>query len=124
MTDQSFPYSIRINTLRRLSIIRFPSDGEIYRAITCFSQTLPPDDFYSVTRTSREISVIQDAKYPTYPQELGEHVGRQIQVEEGFVLIEVVPLKGTQIDFCTAHSGAGIDGSGDGTASATSCNFG
>jgi hypothetical protein len=52
-----------------------------------------------LTRTSREISLIQDAKNPTYPQELDENTANVIQVEEGFVLIEVVPDVGGQINF-------------------------
>jgi hypothetical protein len=43
--------------------------------------------------------LIQDAKNPTYPQELDGNTANVIQVEEGFVLIEVVPDVGGQIDF-------------------------
>ena len=101
MSDNEFPYSIRIDTLRRLSIIRFPNEAPIFRALVTFAQILSPDDFYSLTCTPREISVIQDAKYPTYPQDLNEDISDRIQTEEGFVLIEVVPDRGSQIDFCT-----------------------
>jgi hypothetical protein len=52
-----------------------------------------------VTRSKSEISVIQDAKYPTYPQELGDELAERIQAQEGFVLLEVVPDTGSQIDF-------------------------
>jgi hypothetical protein len=71
MSNPEFRYSLRINTIRRLSIIRYPNDSHIFAALVNFSQTLPVEEFYSLTRTAREISVIQDAKYPTYPHELG-----------------------------------------------------
>jgi len=99
MVENSFFYSLRIETFRRFSIIRFPSDAHIFNVLVSQSQKIPPEEFYSLTRTSREISLIQDAKYPTYPQELGENTVDVIQVEEGFVLIEVVPDVGGQIDF-------------------------
>jgi hypothetical protein len=102
MTENNFSYSLRIETLRRYSIIRFPNDPRIFNALTTCSQEIPAQEFYSLTRTSREITVIQDAKYPTYPQELGEHTAERIQVEEDFVLIEVVPDFGGQIDFGVA----------------------
>ena len=95
-----FPYYIRIDTLRRFSIIRFPNDSTALTALTEFAQSLPSDDFYSLTRTPREISVIQDAKFPAYPQSLGEEVSSLVQEETGFVLIEVVPDGTEQIDFC------------------------
>jgi len=96
-----FPYSLRIDTFRRYSIIRFPNDPSVFTVLTEFASRLPPEDYFSITRTARgEISVIQDAKYPTYPQGLDEATVRLIQVEEGFVLIEVVPDDaGGQIDF-------------------------
>jgi hypothetical protein len=67
--------------------------------LTQFGATLPANEFYSLTRTSSEISVIQDAKYPAYPQELGEELAHRIQTQEGFVLVRVVPDMGSQIDF-------------------------
>ena len=95
-----FPYSLRIDTVRRYSIIRFPNDPSVFTALTEFASRLPPEEYFSITRTAKEISVIQDAKYPTYPQGLDEATVKLIQVEEGFVLIEVVPDDaGGQIDF-------------------------
>jgi hypothetical protein len=100
MTENNdFPYSLRVDPLRRFSIIRFPNDTHIFNALSAFAQSLPQEDFFSLTRTPREISVIQDAKYPTYPQELGEDTAKEMKTEEGFVLIEVVPEVGGQIDF-------------------------
>jgi hypothetical protein len=100
MSSTAFPYFIRIDTRRRFSIIRFPNDINLVTALHEFAQTLPADEFYSLTRTSREISVIQDAKYPAYPQSLAEELFPLVQVEEGFVLLEVVPDGAEQIDFC------------------------
>lgn len=97
-----FPYSLRIDTFRRYSVIRFPNEPFVLSALTEFAQRLSPEEFFSITRTTREISVIQDAKYPTFPQGLDEATVGLIQVEEGFVLIEVVPENaGGQIDFGT-----------------------
>jgi hypothetical protein len=104
MSMGGFPYYIRIDTLRRFSIIRFPNDSTVLTALTEFAQSLPSDDFYSLTRTPREISVIQDAKFPAYPQSLGEEVSSLVQEETGFVLIEVVPDGAEQIDFCMQPS--------------------
>ena len=95
-----FPYSLRIDTVRLYSIIRFPNDPSVFTPLTEFASRLPPEEYFSITRTAREISVIQDAKYPTYPQGLDEATVRLIEAEEGFVLIEVVPDDaGGQIDF-------------------------
>jgi hypothetical protein len=102
MADNNcIPYSLRIDPHRRFSIIRFPNDPYIFNSLAAFAQTLSAQDFFSLTRTPREISVIQDAKYPTYPQELGDDTVKIVQAEEGFVLIEVVPDVGGQIDFGT-----------------------
>ena len=97
--DDKFRYSLRIDTLRRFSIIRFPNDSYIFNVLTRFAASLPAEDFFSITRTSREVSIIQDAKYPTFSQELSNNVAQTVQVEEGFVAIEVVPDIGGQIDF-------------------------
>ena len=94
-----FPYSIQIDPIRRFSILRFPNEPRILPPLTQFGATLPANEFYSLTRTSSEISVIQDAKYPAYPQELGEELAHRIQTQEGFVLVRVVPDMGSQIDF-------------------------
>ena len=104
MSMGGYTYCIRIDTLRRFSIIRFPNDSRILTALTEFAQSLPSDNFYSLTRTPREISVIQDAKFPAYPQSLAEEVSSSVQEETGFVLIEVVPDGAEQIDFCTQPS--------------------
>lgn len=100
MSSIEFPYFIRIDTRRRFSIIRFPNDSRLIPTLNEFAQSLPADEFYSFTRTSREISVIQDAKYPPYPQTLSEELLPLIQIEEGFGLIQVVPDGAEQIDFC------------------------
>lgn len=100
MSSTAFPYSIQIDTRRRFSIIRFPNDRNLVPALNEFAQTFPADKFYSLTRTNWEISVIQDAKYPAYPQGLAEELLPLVQVEEGFVLLEVVPDGADQIDFC------------------------
>ena len=95
-----FPYSLRIDTFRRYSIIRFPNVPSVLSALTEFAQRLSPEEYFSITRTAREISVIQDAKYPTYPEEFNEPTVGLIKAEEGFVLIEVAPDDGGgQINF-------------------------
>jgi hypothetical protein len=114
MPDQAFPYRLRVNLLNRYSIIRFPNEAEIYRTLTAFSHEIPITEFYSLTRTAKEISVIQSAKYPTYPQELGESLHGKIQVEAGFVLIEVIPMTSSKIDFGIVIADD-IDDSHDGT---------
>jgi hypothetical protein len=98
-TQHDFPYSLRIDCHTRYSIIRFPNDSVVYNALLQFQQSLPVDEFFSVTTTGKEISVIQDAKYPTYPQELGESFADNLKIEEGFVLIEVIPEEAASIDF-------------------------
>jgi hypothetical protein len=103
MTENNFPYSLRIDALRRFSIIRFPNDPHALRAIATFAQGIHAGDFFSLTQTPHEISVIQDAKYPTYPQELCQEIAEAIKVEEGFALIEVIPDVGEQIDFGILH---------------------
>jgi hypothetical protein len=103
MAENSFPYSLRIDTLRQYSIIRFPNDPHALRALAIFAQGVATGDFFSLSQTPREISVIQDAKYPTYPQELDPRIVEAIKVEEGFALIEVVPDVGEQIDFGNFH---------------------
>ena len=99
MTDPSFPFSLRLDSLRRYSIIRFPPETVIYQAVTGSSSNIRQGEFYSITRTPKEITVVQNAKYPPYPQELGDSLAEKIQIEEGFVLVEVIPMSGTQIDF-------------------------
>ena len=95
-----FPYALRIDTFRRYSIIRFPNERSVLTSLTEFVQRLPVEEFFSITRTPREISVVQDAKYPTYPQGLDETTLQLVHVQEGFVLIEVVPdVAEGQIDF-------------------------
>ena len=99
-SGDGFPYSLRVDTSRRYSVIRFPNEPSVLTSLTEFAQRLPAEEFFSITRTTREISVIQDAKYPTYPQGLDETTVGLVQEEEGFVLIEVVPNSlGGQIDF-------------------------
>ena len=94
-----FRYSLRIDPLRPLSIIRFPNEVRILDALTKFASGLGHQEFFSLTRTPHEISVIQNVKHPMFPQELGEETAQTVQVEEGFVLIEVLPKVGGQIDF-------------------------
>lgn len=100
MADPSeFRYSLRIDPSRPFSIIRFPNDARILGALTKFASGLSHEEFFSLTWTPHEISVIQVTKYPTFPQEVGEGAAQAVQVEEGFVLIEVLPEVGGQIDF-------------------------
>lgn len=124
MTENSFPYFLRIESFRRFSIIRFPNDTHIFNVLVTHSQKISREEFYSLTCTSREISVIQDAKYPTYPQELGDHTVDVVQVEEGFVLIEVVPAVGGPINFGTTPFKSMIDCSGDWIIGTVSRYFG
>ena len=125
MTEKEFSYRLRIDTLNRYSIIRFPNESEIYRAVMAVSNEIPLSEFYSVTRTAKEISVIQNARYPTYPPELGESLHQRLQVEEGFVVIEAAPCTGSQIDFCTYLRVLATDWhSGDGIPCTASNNFG
>jgi|SRR5579859_526097 len=123
---KEFPYSIQIDSQRRFSIIRFPNEPYILTQLTQFGTTLPPGEFYSLTRTSTEISVIQDAKYPPYPLELGEELAMRIQTQEGYVLLHVVPNMGSQIDFglFVLLRAAGLMGRCDGTVGSIGGNFG
>jgi hypothetical protein len=97
MTD--FKFSLSISGQIRYSIIRFPNDGEIYTSLVRFTERVPSTEFYSLTRTRKEISVIQEEKHPLYLQELGGSKLDLLQIEKGFALIEVVPAVGEQIDF-------------------------
>lgn len=103
MTENNFPYSLRIDTLRQFSVIRFPNDPHALRVLATFAENVQTGDFFSLTGTPREISVVQDGKYPTYPQGLDQRIVEAIKVEEGFALIEVVPDVGGQIDFGIRH---------------------
>lgn len=106
---KDFPYSIQIDSHRRFSIIRFPNETQILTQLIQFGATIPAAEFYSLTRTANEISVIQDAKYPAYPLELGEKLAQRIETQEGYVLLEVVPDTGSQIDFGLSCSEGEVD---------------
>ena len=96
-----FPYRLRIDTFRKFSIVRFPSDPYIFDVLCNYSQNTLGDGFLSLTRTSKEISIIQNARYPPYPEGLDEDLATRVKLEKEFVMIEVVPLVGEQIDFGT-----------------------
>jgi hypothetical protein len=103
----AFPYSLWISRQQRYNIIRFPSDDQIYAKLLADAskRVTSGETFHSITKTKSEISVIQDAKYPLYPDSLHEYLDRVedlIEKEEDFVLIEVVPSEGSQIDFGTS----------------------
>jgi hypothetical protein len=95
-----FPYRLRIDTFQKFSIARFPYDPYIFSVLCDYSKNTLKDGFLSLTRTSKEISIIQNARYPLYPEGFDEGLAKQVKVEEGFVMIEVVPLVGDQIDYC------------------------
>jgi hypothetical protein len=97
--SDAFPYRLRIDTFRKFSIVRFPYDPHIFNVLCNYSPETLKDGFLSLTRTPKEISIIQNAKYPCYPEEFDEDLAKKVKVEEGFVMIEVVPLVGEQIDF-------------------------
>lgn len=103
----AFPYSLRISRQQRYNVIRFPSDAQIYSILLADASTRVSsgEAFHSITKARWEISVIQNAKYPLYPDSLHEYLDRVedlIEKEEGFALIEVVPSEGSQIDFGTS----------------------
>ena len=109
-TTTSFPYSLRIVRDQRYSIIRLPNDPAIYNALLTFTTSLPTNEFFNITRTPRELSIFQNARYPPYHQELGDFIGDSAQTEEGFVLIEIVPNTGSQINFgMSAMFGGRVD---------------
>ena len=95
----AFPYRLRIDTFRKFSIVRFPSDPYIFNVLCDYSQKTLKDGFLSLTRTSKEISIIQNAKYAPYPEGFDEDLAKQVKVEKEFLMIEVVPVVGEQIDF-------------------------
>jgi hypothetical protein len=107
LEPDAFPYSLRISRQQRYNLIRFPSDDQIYaRLLTDASTRLSSGEaFHSITKTRWEISVIQDARYPLYPDSLNEYLDRVddlVEKEKGFALIEVMPSEGSQIDFGTS----------------------
>lgn len=99
LNTNAFPYRLRIDTFQKFSIVRFPYDPHIFSVLCDYSKKTLKDGFLSLTRTSKEISIIQNARYPLYPEGFDEGLAKQVKVEEGFVMIEVVPLVGDQIDF-------------------------
>jgi hypothetical protein len=101
---EDFPYRLHINPSRYFSIIRFPNEAHILNHLTLFRTTLPTHEFFSLTSTHAEISVVQDAKHPLYPQAMGQDLARLLQIQTGFVLIQVVPDTGSQIDFGSSTS--------------------
>jgi hypothetical protein len=101
---EDFPYRLHINPSRYFSIIRFPNEAHILNHLTLFRTTLPAHEFFSLTSTHAEISVIQNAKHALYPQALGQDLARLLQIQTGFVLIQVVPDTGSQIDFGSSSS--------------------
>jgi hypothetical protein len=92
-TTSSFKYTLVIDTTHQFSIIRFPNEPQTFKSIITFSQSLPANEFFSITRTLQEVSVIiaEIHKEAVY--------GAQAQCEDGFVRVQVVPAKGNQIDF-------------------------
>ena len=106
----AFAYSLRISQAQRYNIIRFPSDTEIYARLLAdaSSRVAFSEAFHAITKTRWEISVIQNATYPPCPESLNEYLERAedfMQKEEGFVLIQVVPAKGSKIDFGMGRGG-------------------
>jgi hypothetical protein len=98
MATSGFTYSVRINTSIDLDIIRFPNDQTILDAWNSFSETLGRADFYSLTRTAREISIVHELA-GVFHAKLEKSVAEQTQIQNGFIVIEVVPDSGHQIDF-------------------------
>ena len=97
--NSAFPYRLRIDTFRKFSIVRFPYDPYIFNVLCDYSQKTLKDGFVSLTRTSKEISIIQNARYPPYPEGFDEDLAKQVKVEKEFLMIEVVPMVGERIDF-------------------------